>query len=254
MLEFVQKAIQWLKEGSENEAADILSKCAVEIQNIDYGTAIGAGPDVEMYWLTIRAPRKIWQNIDGVYKGARDDIYNSLQTCLAPEAYIVEMNWQPKLPDREESPTDEIAHDRLATVDSYHVRDAWSKAQKRKKSDPDGAITSARSLLEAVCKRILDDCRVRYDRSNDLPHLYKLVAETMRLAPSQTSNDALRRIFGGCISIIGGMASLRNELGDAHGRGTEATGPSEAHAALAVDLAGTMASFLLSTWEAERPS
>lgn len=38
-----------------------------------------------------------------------------------------------------------------------YVNRTWSKAQERITSDPSGAITSARSLLESVCKHILEE-------------------------------------------------------------------------------------------------
>ncbi len=50
----------------------------------------------------------------------------------------------------------------------------WKKALERRHSDPDGAITSARTLLETVCKRILDEAGdVRIRTEEDLPALYR---------------------------------------------------------------------------------
>jgi Abortive infection C-terminus len=41
---------------------------------------------------------------------------------------------------------------------------------------------------------------------------------------------------------------MRNKLSDAHGRGRRPVRPGARHAALAVNLAGTMATFLIETW------
>ncbi len=82
------------------------------------------------------------------------------------------------------APGDEIASSVISTVDSEHVRDTWQKALERRTSDPEGAITAARTLLETVCKHILDEERVEYDDKADLPKLYGLVAERVNLAPS----------------------------------------------------------------------
>ncbi|SEL89441.1 Abortive infection C-terminus [Acinetobacter sp. DSM 11652] len=48
--------------------------------------------------------------------------------------------------------------------------------------------------------------------------------------------------------MIGGLGSLRNKVGDAHGQGKKNFKPASHHAELAVNLAGTMSVFLFSTW------
>jgi len=47
--------------------------------------------------------------------------------------------------------------------DWEHVTHEWNKARRRLASDPDGAITSARALLESVCKHILAHRKSRHD-------------------------------------------------------------------------------------------
>jgi len=59
----------------------------------------------------------------------------------------------------------------------------------------------ARTLIESVCKHILDETGITYSDKDDLPKLYKETAKQLR------------------------------------------------HAALAVNLAGSMAAFLVATWE-----
>jgi len=53
-----------------------------------------------------------------------------------------------------------------------HVHAVWSKALDRRKSDPQGAITLARTLLESVCRHILDDVGQACDDKSDqaVPH------------------------------------------------------------------------------------
>ncbi|WP_228128807.1 abortive infection family protein [Acinetobacter sp. CIP 51.11] len=45
---------------------------------------------------------------------------------------------------------------------------------------------------------------------------------------------------------------MRNKVGDAHGQGKVNFKPASRHAELAVNLAGTMAGFLFSTWEIKK--
>ena len=42
-------------------------------------------------------------------------------------------------------------------VTTQFVAETWDKARARRQDDPEGAITAARSLLESVCKHILDE-------------------------------------------------------------------------------------------------
>jgi hypothetical protein len=49
-----------------------------------------------------------------------------------------------------------------------------------------------------------------------------------------------------------GILDLRNRLGDAHGQGKRLVKPLPRHAELAVNMAGSVASFLLATFEAKK--
>ena len=138
----------------------------------------------------------------------------------------------------------------IAKLDSEHVANAWQKALDRRSEDPEGAITAARTLVESVCKHILDANGVGYDEKDDLPKLYGLTAEQLSLSPSQHTEQVFKQILGGCKSVIEGLGALRNKLSDAHGKGKKAARPSARHAELAVNLAGSMATFIVSTWEA----
>lgn len=69
----------------------------------------------------------------------------------------------------------------------------------------------------------------------------------------QHQEEVFKQILGGCHTVIQGLGTLRNKLSDAHGKGKKAVKPSPRHAALAVNLAGSMAAFLVTSWE-ERSS
>lgn len=127
------------------------------------------------------------------------------------------------------------------------VNETWKKALDRMTSDPEGAITLARSLLESVLKHILDERKVVYSDKADLPELYRLVAKELNLAPDQHTEDNFKRILGGITSVVNELGSLRNRLGDAHGKGKGGVKPAPRHAELAVNLAGSIALFLVET-------
>jgi hypothetical protein len=132
-----------------------------------------------------------------------------------------------------------------------YIDELWQKALKRRETDPDGAITIARTLLEATCKHILDKSGLSesYSEKTDLPTLYSNAAKLLNLSPSQYTEQQFKQILGGCMSVVNGLASIRNKASDAHGRGISGTKPSSRHATLCVNMAGTMAVFLIETWE-----
>lgn len=141
------------------------------------------------------------------------------------------------------SPLDEIV-----IFDEAHIHALWMKAIERKENDPEGAITSARTLIESVLKYILDDQKLSYTDNSDLSELYKEVAKSLNLAPEQHQEAIFKQILGGANGIISGLGSLRNKLGDAHGKGKNQIKPKPRHSELAVNLAGTMATFLFRTY------
>jgi hypothetical protein len=152
------------------------------------------------------------------------------------------------------SPVADTAGQALTRLSSEAVQGAWRRALARQTDDPEGAITLARSLLESVCKHILDDLGEDYPDDADMPKLYHLISKQLKLAPSQHAEEAFKRILGGCSSVVEGLGTLRNRVGDAHGSGRRAVKPMARHAALAVNLAGAMATFIVSTWEARAPA
>lgn len=135
-------------------------------------------------------------------------------------------------------------------ISERYIMEVWNKALARLNNDPEGAITAARTLIETVCKYILDNNGAVYDDSADLPKLYKLTASQLKLSPDQHTEQIFKQILGGCSSVVDGLASLRNKLSDAHGRTKKAVKPSARHATLAVNLSGALCSFLLQTQQA----
>lgn len=147
------------------------------------------------------------------------------------------------------SPSDGVISAAVTKVNLDYIYEAWTKTIERRTADPEGAITIARTLLESVCKHILDSAKTPYDEGADLPKLYTLASNQLDLSPSQHTEQIFKQILSGCTSVVVGLGALRNKHGDAHGKGIMGTKPSPRHAELAVNLSGAMATFLLQTWE-----
>lgn len=150
------------------------------------------------------------------------------------------------------TPSDAAISATVKAVNSAYIQETWHKALERRATDSEGAITAARTLLETVCKHILDAAGATYDDSADMPKLYSLTSKQLNLSPSQHTEQLFKQILGGCQTVVEGIGALRNRHSDAHGKGISGTKPAPRHAELAVNLSGAMATFLLQTWEARK--
>lgn len=146
-------------------------------------------------------------------------------------------------------PTSISIEQMLQKCTSQNVSEAWNRCLERREREPEGAITSARTMLEATCKHILDELGEGYSDNDDLPKLYKRTASALSLSPDQYKEQIFKQILSGCGSVVTGLASLRNVFGDAHGKGKRHKKPSPRHAELAINLSGAISSFLISTFE-----
>jgi integrase len=142
----------------------------------------------------------------------------------------------------------------LEVFNSSYMQEVWSKALIRRETDPEGAVTSARTLLETVCKTILDSANKDFREGTPLPQLYKETAKLLEMAPSNDLAPVFNTIFTACAEVIEGVGKLRNALSDSHGRGLFGEVPNWRHAELAVNLSGAMATYLAAVWKGRQPT
>ncbi|MET7040555.1 abortive infection family protein [Clostridium botulinum] len=189
---------------------------------------------------TNRNLSQFWQFIKSKisnYSGRRKFIWNEFNILLE---YLESV---------QDLPYVQTVDEKLKIFNSEYIISNWKKALDRKNSDPEGAITIARTLLESVLKHILDNRKISYSRKMDLHELYKLVADEFNLSPNEYNEKLFKQILGGCSAIVSGLGNLRNDLGDAHGKGKTTYRPADRHAELAVNLSGTMCLFLVETYD-----
>lgn len=148
------------------------------------------------------------------------------------------------------SAADTAITDGMTDYDAPAVQAVWTKALERRASDPEGAVTAACTLLEEVCKHIIEDSGKSWEAKWNIPKLYGEAANVLNLAPSQHQGEVFKTILGSCQSIVQGIGSLRNKGSDAHAGGRSRVPFKPRHAALTVNLAGAMALFLIETWHA----
>ena len=176
------------------------------------------------------------QEISGNWAGRRAYIHDAFRSVY---------DW---LDSRGDLPIDGAIETTLDAYDEETVRSVWERAMQRRTQDPKGAITLGRTLLESVCKHILDERMVVYSDSATLPALYALTSGELNLAPSKHTEEAFKKILGGLTATIDGIANIRNKLSDSHGEGKALPArPTERHASLVVNTAGAVAMFLIET-------
>jgi|688.fasta_scaffold00481_50 hypothetical protein len=133
----------------------------------------------------------------------------------------------------------------------YIVEQLEKCDRKVGEQDFDGAITNARSLVEAVLtdiERRIDPMPPKPD--GDLMRLFKRVQQRLNLTPDQPDLDeSLKQVLRGLSSIVAGLAPIRNRMGDAHVRAYK---PSRHHAVLAVNCAKTLLDFVYGSFEYQK--
>jgi len=142
----------------------------------------------------------------------------------------------------------------LEVFNSSYMQEVWTKALARREVDPEGAVTSARTLLESLCKHILEDAGKTYREGAPLPELYRLTSAVLDIAPNDDTAPIFLKLFSACAEIVTSVGVLRNHLSDAHGRGPFGTMPDWRHAELAVSLSGAMATYLAAVWKGRQPT
>jgi len=141
----------------------------------------------------------------------------------------------------------------LANDEFKTIREAAEKLQSRldNTNESDGILTTSRSLVETTCKTLLDCLNVEYDEKADLPDISKKLTKALDLHPASKTNQALRQICQGAISMINGIASVRNAHSDAHGQGVNATDLPFRHAELSAYMACSLTRYLVESFEAK---
>ena len=102
-------------------------------------------------------------------------------------------------------------------VDPPEFEDHLRRIDAGLSSDLAAAIASSKELVESVCKVILDDYDIKYDRKEDLLDLYKATARALKLNAESVPNSvkgspAAQGALRALATMVQRLAELRNEL------------------------------------------
>lgn len=242
---------EWLEKGGEVEAAEAIQGCEIHTYYVDELVELGGGDRMwSLFDAEIAAPRELYEPTDDQTTDIQRAISKALRAHGEAEGIALRsVRWVPRFGASQRSPAQESADEILGALETSHVLRAWRKALHRLSFDPDGAITASKAMLEAVCKEILHAKGVGFSQSAELPTLCHLTFQQLRLAPQQHEEKLWRQTLGNCQAIVGALAAIRNDHGDAHGPVPNQEIVSPIHAELAVNLAGSVAAFVISVWQ-----
>ena len=139
-------------------------------------------------------------------------------------------------------------------VDSPYLLQQIEHIENQIDNDPRLAIGTSKELVESVCKTILTDRGVSFDKKSDVVDLVKKTRDELKLAPSDIPDSAkaaetIRKLLGSLSTIAHSLAELRNSYGTGHGHDGRVKGLGPRHARLAAGAACVLAKFLFETHE-----
>ena len=117
----------------------------------------------------------------------------------------------------------------------------------------------AKSLVETICKTILEDLDVDYDINSDAPKLLKETLTQLRFFPSEhkspsTVTKSIKTTVNGLMTTVYGLCELRNREGMAHGREAFSSNLEPMQAILAASAADAVSSFLWNVHKSYSPT
>lgn len=141
----------------------------------------------------------------------------------------------------------------LSKIDFEYISEQIEKCNKKiTEKDFDGAITNARNLVESTLLYIIKEHNVDFKYNGKINKLYKRVMKLLNMDPSAFKIDAFKKVTSGCISIVDGIAEVRNKFGDAHGRSPKRFRKlGKRHTIFVVNISQAICEFLLSVSKAK---
>lgn len=174
-----------------------------------------------------------------------------LNTCLAHDRLEIRQighSWK-LVSSAGQAPVTEQLDERLRSIDYDSVDASFRKALEQAEADPSNATKEACSIVESVCKCILDEVGSAYPKRQDIQGLVKEVSKVLDLSPARPDIDAdVRQILGGLSTVVNGIGALRTHEG-AHGKGKNVARIDGRIARLAIHAASTIALFYIESWQ-----
>lgn len=128
----------------------------------------------------------------------------------------------------------------------------FRRALESVESDPPSAITAACSILESFCRIYIQEEGLALPTDQSAKPLWNTVAHHIGFAPASHTDQDIKKVLSGFLSVVDGIACLRTHDGSAHGKERRPYRILARHARLAVHAAHTLVLFGLETWAARK--
>jgi hypothetical protein len=234
----------WLLELGQIEATSILSEAEFDYTYVDTAFRLDAEDETDIWELSIRVPPRIYRGLENRYKEQAKQVKEAISelTMHTKGCWVRSSNWLLRIPKLEEVESSPDTTELFSDSSLYDVQRLWTKAKARAINDPDGAITASKTMLESLCKLILDDLGGIYTNKDDFPVLYRKAVELLELSPNAHTEPEYRKTMGACSQIISSISCIRNRESDSHASHKIADA---IQAKFIVNLAGSIALFLV---------
>lgn len=193
--------------------------------------------------------------------GDREGRIETLRRCVAGDGFdlLDDGNRIDLAPKSGAAATNVLQHLRThgEKISHENVLSRIRNIERTCESSPADAIGSAKELIEAVCKDIIERSGETFDKAANPSALVRQTLKCLHLAPDDIPErsrgvDAIKAMLNGLGNIAHQMDELRALYGSGHGKPSSARGLTPRHARLAVGSAGTLCLFLIETFEARR--
>lgn len=124
----------------------------------------------------------------------------------------------------------------------------FQRALDAVESDPPAAVTAACAILEAFCRIYIQEEGVTAPGDLSAKPLWNAVAHHIGFAPATQTDQDIKKVLSGFLSVVDGIACFRTHDGSAHGHERRPYRILPRHARLAVHAAHTLVLFGLETW------
>lgn len=131
-----------------------------------------------------------------------------------------------------------------------HIEEQVKAIEQAVDQNPAFAFDLAKAIVEGVCRTILTERCVSFDRTDDLPKLFRVVARQVPLLPQWAANESeaqrsLSQTLNGLSTALHGVCELRNNCGFvSHGSDAPRPAMEAVQALLAAETADAIVGFL----------
>lgn len=247
----IDKIRRVLNSRKMSRLADLLSHSEGELsESTTYGSYLFSR--LSTYY--IKSPPKQTDALNSLDEADRHRICDAVLAVYPPKDYspeITNVEFQISF-DGDFDECLDVSTDKLDEITNEFIQEKLKKNSVRIESgDYDGAVTNVRSLLESICKYILNEFGEKYEENKKLMDYYKAVSKILKMEPCLYRDaPAFQQILSGFVSIVNGLSSVRNQFGDAHGPNPQKkVRLDKRHAVLAVNSARVVADYLMSSFE-----